>query len=114
MNPTLVNILRILFAIFCIGFGMDKFLEFLPICSLTSHIPPSGMIGIGVLEIIIGLLLLLNKKVLWSLRLATAIMFGGLIMHLIKGTYDCGGALIGVIIGFILIYLYKKQISILS
>lgn len=110
MTPTLENILLILFAIFCIAFGLDKFLEFLPTCSLTSHIPKNGLMLIGVLEILIGISLLLKKKyTLTALRLAVAIMFGGVIFHLLKGTYDIGGAVIGVVLGVILIVSQKRN-----
>ena len=77
MNQSLESILQIIFAVFCIIFGLDKFLEFLPACSLMSDIPQSGMIATGVIEIIIGIALLLKKYTLTSLRVATAIMIGG-------------------------------------
>ena len=109
MNQSLESILQILFAVFCIIFGLDKFLEFLPTCSLISDIPQSGMIATGVIEIIIGIALLLKKYTLTSLRVATAIMIGGLGFRLFKGTYDLGAAAFGSILGLVLIVLHKKR-----
>ena len=109
MNQSLETILRLLFAGFCIVFGIDKFLEFLPACSLTAYIPPSAMMATGVLEIILGIALFLNKYTLTVLRLITGLMLGGLILHLLKGTYDVGGAAFGAIVGLILIIAYKRR-----
>ena len=109
MNTNLEKALQISFAIFCIAFGIDKFIEFLPHCSLTDQISRRGMIATGVLEILIGILLLLNKYTLPALRLATAIMFGGVAMHLFKGTYDIPGAAIGTVIGVVLIFIQRNK-----
>lgn len=109
MKSSTLNILRIAFAIFFIGFGIDKFVEFLPTCSLTNYIPQEGMMITGVLEIVLGIAILLDKYVLLSLRIATAISIGGLLFHLLTGTYDCGGAAFGSIFGLILIFVYKEN-----
>ena len=109
MNANLEKTLLILFAIFCIGFGIDKFIEFLPSCSLTEYISQRGLMVTGVLEIVIGILLLLNKYTLPALRLATAIMIGGLAMHLVKGTYDITGAAFGALLGLVLIFSQKSR-----
>ena len=108
MNPTTIKILRILFALFCLVFGVDKFLEFLPTCNLNQQIPPIGMQFTGIFQIIIGILLLLNKWVLLALRIVTAIIIGGLLMHLFIGQYDLTGALFGSMLGLLLIFNYKK------
>lgn len=112
MNPTFINVLRIVFALNCIIFGVDKFFEFLPTCSLTNHISQRGLIVTGVIEIILGFLLLLKKWELWVLRIGTGIMIGGVAFHLAKGSYDISGALIGALIGLFLIFAYKKQLKV--
>lgn len=109
MNLKVVGLLQIAFALFCIIFGLDKFLEFLPTCSLVNHIPANGMIVIGCLEIIVGMVLLTKQYTLLSLRVATAMIIGGIIFHLATGTYDFGGGLIGAFIGLFLIYQYKRR-----
>jgi len=62
MKPTFKNILRIAYGLFCIGFGIDKFVEFLPTCGLIPNLPPFSMELIGILEIGIGILLLKRCK----------------------------------------------------
>jgi len=114
MNPAIINIVQIAFAIFCIVFGIDKFVEFLPTCSLTTVIPKEGMMITGVLEIGIGIMLLLKKHTLLILRIGTAIILGGLLMHIVKGTDDVGGALLGSIMGLFLIIAHKRTITLTS
>lgn len=109
MNPTITKSLKIVFAIFCIVFGIDKFVEFLPICSLAEYIPQKGMFVTGILEIILGIVILLDKVVLLALRVATVLIIGGLFFHLLKGTYDIGGAVLGALLGLILLFAYKNQ-----
>lgn len=109
MSPTFVNILRISFGLFCIGFGIDKFVEFLPTCSLIPHLPAFAMPLTGVLEIGVGLLLLLNKYTMTLLQLITLVMFSGVVLHTLLGTYDFSGAFIGTIWGMALVYLYKEK-----
>jgi hypothetical protein len=107
MNQKIAGTIHILFALICIVFGIDKLIEFLPTWSLTSHIFQTGMIVTGVLEIGIGIMLFLKKYTLLSLKLGTAIMFGGMLVHVIDGTYDFSGALVGLIMGMFLIYEHK-------
>jgi len=108
MSSTLFSNIRIFFALFCILFGLDKFVSFLPTCSLTEFISPIGMFVTGILELIFGSLLLFKQKELLALRILTAITIGGLMLHLIKGRYDISGGIIGSIIGLYLIFAYKK------
>ena len=108
MESNYLNGLRIVLSLFCLVFGVDKFLEFLPICNLVNDLPKEAIIGLGVTEIVLGMALFSKKYLLISARLATAIMIGGMTMHLLKGTNDFGGALIGTIIGLLLIFTYKK------
>jgi len=107
MKPTFKNILRIAYGLFCIGFGIDKFVEFLPTCGLIPNLPPFSMELIGILEIGIGILLLLNKYTMPTLQVITVVMFSGVLLHTLIGTYDFIGAFIGTIWGMLLVYLYK-------
>ena len=108
MSPTLANMLRIAFGIFCIAFGIDKFVEYLPTCSLIPNLPPFSMELVGILEIGMGFLLLLNKYTMPTLQIVTVMMFSGVVLHTLIGTYDFSGAFIGTIWGMLLVYLYKE------
>jgi len=100
----LTNIAKILFALSCIIMGIDKFVEFLPHCTLLSFIPQEMMWGTGVLEIIIGLMIFLNKNTSLMIKLGTAIMAGGVGLHLVTQTFDLGGALVSTILGLVYIF----------
>ena len=100
----LTNAAKILFALACIIMGIDKFAEFLPHCTLLSFIPKEMMWGTGVLEIILGVMIFLNKNVSLAIKLGTAIMAGGVALHLFTGTYDMSGALISTILGAIYLF----------
>jgi len=109
MNQSIESFLLLIFGAFCIVFGVDKFIEFLPTCSLVSVIPKEGMLITGVLEIVLGLLILLKKYTLASLQIATAIIIGGLMLHLITGTFDISGAVFGAVLGVGLIISQKRK-----
>ena len=103
----LTNAAKILFALACIIMGIDKFAEFLPHCTLLSFIPKEMMWGTGVLEIILGLLIFMNKNTSLEIKLGTAVMGGGVLLHLATGTYDMSGALISTILG--VVYLFGSR-----
>ena len=103
----LTTISKILFALACIIMGIDKFAEFLPHCSLLSFIPKELMWGTGVFEIGIGAMILLNRNISLMIKLGTAIMGGGVLLHLATETYDVAGALISTILG--MIYLFGNR-----
>jgi len=98
-----------IFAISCIIIGVDKFFEFLPICSLTYVSSKESMMVTGVLEILGGLGLLTKKFRLLSLILLGLIMFLGVVMHIVTKTTDFGGALFGLITAFFLLYGERKE-----
>jgi hypothetical protein len=109
MNHTVITALRILFGIFCIAFGIDKFVEFLPKCSLLNHLPVWTMWGTGVLEIGLGLCMILDKYTMIALQIAAVVMFTGVVLHTLIGTYDFSGALIGTVVAMILIFLSRGK-----
>ena len=103
----LTNAAKILFALACIIMGIDKFAEFLPYCTLLDFIPKEMIWGTGVLEVILGVMILLNKNTSLMVKLGTAIMGGGVLLHLFTGTYDLSGALLSSILG--VVYLFGSR-----
>lgn len=97
------------FAIICIVLGIDKFVEFLPLCSLTDIVSREGMMVTGVLEILGGIGLLTQKYRMFSLRFLGIIMILAVVLHKFNGTSDFGGALLGVFAVFFLLYLERKR-----
>ena len=83
---------------------------------------PYGRIGIGIIELIAGILLLIPKTVWAGAALSMGVMSGAIVMHLtalgIIVKDDSGGLFITAVIVFILsaitLYFYRKDIPFLS
>ncbi len=123
MNAKVTMGLRILFGVFCLVFGINKFagfLEFPPIAgdggTLMGIYATSGFLKIiGVLEILGGLALLLNKYVPMALIFMIAIMFNAAVFHALHDMGGIAGAILGLILGLVLVYAYKSRfLSVLS
>jgi putative oxidoreductase len=88
----------------------------------TLGLEPFGRIGIGILELIAGILLLIPRTVWAGALLALGLIGGALIMHLTKlgivVNNDKGVLFINAIATFILsaiiLYLYRKDIPIIG
>ena len=119
MNEKIVMGIRILFGIFCLIFGLNKFLNFMPFPliegdggTLMGIYSTSGFFYlIGVLEALGGLALLVNKYVPLALTFLIAIMFNALVFHLLHHMAGIGGAALGLILGLILVYAYKERFT---
>ena len=66
---------------------------------------------IGVLEILGGLALVVNKFVPLALTFLVAIMFNALIFHLLHDMGGIGGAAVGLILSLILVFLHKGRFA---
>lgn len=117
MNEKVVMGIRILFGLFCLIFGLNKFLGFIPFpplegdaATLMGIYAGSGFFKIiGVLEILGGLALLVGKYVPLALTILIAIMFNAFIFHGLHDMGGIGGAALGMILGLILVYAYKDK-----
>ena len=117
MNEKVVMGIRILFGVFCLIFGINKFFPFLPMPTIAGdggilmgiYFSSGFMKIIGVLEIVFGLALILNKYVPLSLTVLIAIMFNAFIFHLLHDMGGIGGAVLGMILGLILVYANKDR-----
>ena len=117
MNPKITMGIRILFGLFCLIFGLNKFIGFMPFPpipgdggTLMGIYASSGFLKIiGVLEILFGLLLIIGKYVPLSLTILVAIMFNAAIFHLLHDPANVVGALVGLVLGLILVYSEKDR-----
>ena len=119
MNPKITMGLRILFGVFCLVFGLNKFLGFMPFPEIPGDggilmgiYATSGFMKIiGVIEILAGLALLLNKFVPLSLTFLVAIMFNALLFHALHDMANIGGAVLGLVLGLLLVYANRGRFS---
>ena len=119
MNTKVSMGLRILLGLFILIFGLNKFLNFIPIPltpgdggELMRIYASSGFFSlIGILEILGGLALLTNKFVPLALTIITAIMFNAAVFHGLHAPEGLGGAAIGLILSLVLVYANKERFS---
>lgn len=118
MNSMFTKIVRILLGIVLIVFGANKFLHFIPMevptgsagdfmnsLNATGYIFPF----VGVLEVLIGVMLLLKKWVAFALILLAPISINILLFHLFLDIPGVAVALLVAIFNGILIYKHWKQ-----
>ena len=119
MNSRVVLGVRILFGVFCIIFGVNKFLNFLPMPTIPGdggqlmqiYFTSGFMSIIGILEILGGVALVANKFVPIALTVLAAIMFNALVFHLLHDMAGIGGAVLGCVLTIILVFAYKERLS---
>ncbi len=119
MNPKVSMGIRLLFGVFGLVFGLNKFLGFMPFPeilgdggTLMGIYFTSGFLKmIGVLEILGGIALLLNKYVPLALTILIAIMFNAAVFHLLHDPGNIAAAALGLILGLVLVYANKDRFS---
>ena len=119
MNTKVVMGVRILFGLFCLIFGLNKFIGFMPFPpipgdggTLMAIYASSGFMKIiGVLEILGGLALVIGKYVPMALVFLVAIMFNAFLFHALHDPANIAGAVLGMILALILVYAYKARFA---
>jgi len=119
MNPKVTMAIRIIFGVFLLVFGVNKFANFLEFPSIPGDggellriYATSGFLKlIGVLEILGGLALVANKFVPLALTISVGIMFNAAVFHGIHALDGIAGALVGLVLGLVLVYAYRDRFS---
>ncbi|MDT0555637.1 DoxX family membrane protein [Patiriisocius hiemis] len=118
MNSTFTKILRLLLGLSLLIFGINKFIGFIPMfempvaaANFMESLESTGYVlyVVAILEIIIGILLLLNKWVPFALILLAPISANILLFHLFLDVSDILVAIIIASLNIILIYKYWKS-----
>lgn len=117
MNDKIIIGVRVLFGLFMLVFGINKFVGFLemPVIpgdggELMRIYAQSGFLKIiGVLEIIFGLLLIVGKFVPLSLTFLVAIMTNAVIFHILHDPGGVGGGAVGLLMGLFLVFMYRDE-----
>ena len=123
MKNYLLLTLRIIVAIILIQTLRFKFLAHPDSVYIFTQVglEPVGRIGIGVLEFIAGILLLIPKTVWAGATLTIGLISGAILMHLTKLGIEVNGdsgvlfytAIITFILGGIILWFYRKDIPFL-
>lgn len=113
MNSTFTKLIRFLLAILLIAIGLNKFLNYIPVpdipedaSSFMSSLRATGYVlpVLGVIEILIGSLLLINRWVAFALLALVPISVNILLYHLFLNIPGIGIAVLVAVINFVLIY----------
>jgi uncharacterized membrane protein YphA (DoxX/SURF4 family) len=118
MNSTFTTILRIILGVALLVFGLNKFLDFIPMfempiaaANFLDSLKNSGYVYfvIAVLEIAIGLMLVFKKWVPFALILLAPLSINILLFHIFLSVSDIFVAIIIAGINALLIYKYWKS-----
>ena len=117
MSDKLTMAVRLLLGLMMLIFGINKFLNFLPMPEIPGdggtlmgiYFTSGFMSIIGILEIGFGLALLLNKYVPLALTFIVAILFNAFIFHALHDMAGIGGAAVGLAMSLYLVYAYKVR-----
>ncbi len=113
MNSQFTKLMRILLGAILVVFGLNKFLTFIPAPELPENaanfinsLASTGYVMpvVGVIEIMIGLLLLFNKWVAFALVVLVPISVNILLFHLFLDIPGISGALLVTVFNAILMY----------
>ncbi|MGB0525464.1 MAG: DoxX family protein [Flammeovirgaceae bacterium] len=119
MKATVYKTIQILLALFMVVIGLNKFLIFTEIPNpsgdggelMQIYITSGFLKLIGVLEILGGIGLLLNKFVPIALTLITAIMFNATVFHVLHDPSGVGPAAICLLLCLVLVFANKERRS---
>jgi len=118
MNSMFTKIVRIFLGVVLVIFGANKFLHFIPLEAPTgsagdfmNSLGATGYIFpvVGILEVIIGLLLLSKKWIAFALILLAPISINILLFHLFLDIPGLSVALLIVVFNSILIFKHWQQ-----
>lgn len=115
---TAKTIIRFLLGLMMFVFGVNKFLQFMPMPALPEGagefmgaLAKSGYIMpiVGIVEIITGILLLINKFKALALIVLFPVMLNAFLFHLFLDIPGIGGAALAIIMNVFLMFGEKKS-----
>lgn len=117
MNATFFIALRIVFGLFLIVFGTNKFLHFMPAGQMSeaamnyfSALMSTNTITIiAIVEILSGISLLLNKYAALMMLILMIISVNAILFHAFLEPGSIGGALVLIILNIVMLYAYKDR-----
>lgn len=117
MNSKVFTIVRILLGVFILVFGVNKFADFLPVPELSPEagayfgalISSKTMVLVGVVEIVAGLALLLNKYGALFAIILMSISVNAVLFHAVLDPGGIGGAAVLLILNIVVLIGYKDK-----
>ena len=100
-----------------VAFGFNKLIPFMPEPEMTGDAATlMGIYGqsgfmtlIGILELVCGILILVNKFVPLALVVLVAILFNASVYHALHYPGNIAGALVFMILSLVLVYVHRES-----
>lgn len=116
MKTIIFKVLQILLGLFMVIIGLNKFLVFIEIPNppgdggelMQIYISSGFLQLVGILEMLGGIALLINKFIPLALTIITAIMFNATVFHGLHDPAGIGAAAICLLMSIILVYAHKE------
>ena len=117
MNSKVFTILRILLGVFILVFGINKFLNFLPMGEMSADagayfgalVNSKTLVLIAIVEITAGITLILNKFGALLAIILMSISVNAVLFHAVLDPANIAGALVLLILNSITLYGYKDK-----
>ena len=117
MNSKVFMILRILLGIFVLIFGLNKFSGFMPMLELSAEAgaffgaltSAKTMTLVGIVEIVAGLALILNKYGALLTIILMSISINAVLFHAVLDPAGIAGAAVLLILNIAVLYGYKDK-----
>lgn len=117
MNSKVFMVLRILLGIFVLVFGVNKFAGFLPMPELSGDAGAyfgaltrsKTMMLVGIVEIVAGLALILNKYGALLALILMSISVNAVLFHAVLDPGGIGGAAVLLILNIAVLFGYKAK-----
>ena len=117
MNSKVFMVLRILLGIFVLVFGVNKFADFLPMPEMNEDAAAyfgaltstKTMILVGIIEIVAGLAIILNKYGALLTLILMSISVNAVLFHATLDPGGIGGAAVLLILNIAVLFGYKDK-----
>ncbi|MFD2823077.1 DoxX family membrane protein [Lacinutrix iliipiscaria] len=117
MNSKVLMVLRILLGVFVLVFGLNKFLDFMPMPELSAEAgayfgalaSAKTMVLVGIVEIVAGLALIFNKYGALMGLILMSISINAVLFHAVLDPGGIGGAAVLLVLNCIALYGYKDK-----
>ena len=117
MNAKVVLVLRIVFGLFLITFGLNKFLQFMPMGEMGEAagnffgalMSTKTLMLVAIVEIVAGLSLLLNKYAALMMLILMSISINAVLFHATLEPGSIPGAIVLLVLNVVMLYAYKDK-----
>ncbi len=117
MNAKVLLVLRIVFGLFLITFGLNKFLQFMPMGEMGEAagnyfgalMSTKTLMLVAVVEIAAGLSLLLNKYAALMMLILMSVSINAVLFHATLEPGSIPGALVLLVLNVVMLYAYKEK-----